>query len=121
MNNSELHSIRLIFADDAKGGITVIGAAAWNTQLEQQSAWNAVQKLNGEHDTSFFAELLDPQDEVLEDIPVTAETCERLMGKPIQALIEEGRAKSCYTVDDFLTKYPDLQTTFKHLASKTSA
>ena len=116
MSNTELHSIRLIFADDSKGGITVVGAAAWHSQQEQKNAWAAVPKLNGAHDTSFFAELLDPADEVLEDMPVTAETCERLMGKPIQVLIDEGRAKSCYTVADFLTKYPELKTTFKNLA-----
>lgn len=95
MDTTELHSIRLIFADDTKGGITVIGAAAWPTEQEQQVAWAAVPKLKGAHETSFFAELLDPADEVLEDMPVSAETCERLMGKPIQVLIDEGRAKSC--------------------------
>lgn len=117
MDTTELHSIRLIFADDTKGGITVIGAAAWPTEHEQQVAWAAVPKLKGAHETSFFAELLDPADEVLEDMPVSAETCERLMGKPIQVLIDEGRGKSCYTVDDFLTKYPALKATFKNLAT----
>lgn len=117
MKNTELHSIRLIFADDTKGGITVIGAAGWLTQAEQAQAWERVDAITGNHESSFFAELLDPEDYVIEDKRISAATCEMLMGKPIQVLIEEGRAKSCYTVADFMAKYPDLRTTFKHLAA----
>lgn len=121
MNTEQIHSIRLIFADDQKQGVTPIGAAAWLTKEEQAKAWAAIPKLHKSHDTSFFAELLDVDDDVIDDVPVTAETCERLMGKPISELIAEGRTKTAYTVSDFFKRYPELRSNFPALSAATSA
>lgn len=121
MSAEKLYSIRLIFADDQKGGVTPIGGAAWLTQDEQMKAWGAVPKLHEAHDTSFFAELLDVDDDVLDDMPVSAQTCERLMGKPIAELIAAGRAKTAYTVEDFFKRDPSLRASFPALSAATPA
>lgn len=121
MSTEKIHSIRLIFADDQMQGVTPIGGAAWLTQEEQAKAWSAVPKLREQHDTSFFAELLDTDDDVLEDMPVSAEACERLMGKPIAELIAAGRAKTDYTVSDFFKRRPELREFFPALSAATPA
>lgn len=122
MNTEPIHSIRLIFADDQKQGVTPIGGAAWLTKEEQAKAWATLPKLHEQHDTSFFAELLDADDsDVLEDMPVSAETCERLMGKPIAELIAAGRAKTDYTVADFFKRRPELRASFPALSAATPA
>lgn len=117
MSTEQIHSIRLIFADDQ--GVTPIGGAAWLTKEDQAKAWAALPKLHEQHDTSFFAELLDVDDDVLEDMPVSAETCERLMSKPIAELIAEGRAKTAYTVSDFFKRWPELRESFPALSAAT--
>ncbi|RGE39034.1 hypothetical protein DZC30_22440 [Comamonas testosteroni] len=85
------------------------------------NAWGAIPKLHEAHETSFFAELLDADDDVLEDMSVSAQTCERLMGKSIAELIAEGRAKTAYSVSDFFKRWPELRNQFPALAAATPA
>lgn len=103
-------SIRLVFADDWMNGVTTIGGAVWPSKQEQQRAWAAIPELSAGSKSDFLADLLDDQGDILEDKPVSAETCEALLGKPIAALIEEGRRNTCYTLGDFKVKHPELYT-----------
>ena len=121
MKNTELHSIRLIFADDSMNGVTPIGGAAWTTQEEQLKAWAAIPALAKPHDSSFLAELLDENDEIVDDMHVSAETCARLMGKPIDEFISEGRKKTAYTVEQLFQRNPELRVSFPALSAATPA
>ena len=64
-----LYSIRLMFDDTLKNGVTPIGAAAWETEREQAGAWADLPRLSEQHSSCFFAELLDAEDDVLEGAP----------------------------------------------------
>lgn len=100
--------IRLVFADDKMNGVTTIGGAGWPSKPEQAKAWAAIPELQAGGLSEFLADLLDEHGDILEDKPVSAETCEALMGKPIAELIEAGRRSTCYTFGDFKAKHPEL-------------
>lgn len=100
--------IRLVFADDKMNGVTTIGGAGWTSKVEQEAAWAAIPEFPVGGESDFLADLLDEQGDIVADKPVTAETCEALMGKPIATLIEEGRRDTCYTFGDFKAKHPEL-------------
>lgn len=105
--------IRLTFVDDQKNGFTKIGAAAWLSKAEQEKHWSTIPALTAGDDSSFIAELIDAdQWTINEEKRVSAETCEALMGKSIQHLIEEGRKDTCYTVGDMFAKHPELREAY---------
>lgn len=109
--------IRLTFVDDLKNGFTKIGAAAWLSKAEQEKHWSIIPALPVSDDSDFIAELIDvDQWTINEEKRVSAETCEALMGKSIQQLIEDGRKDTCYTVGDMLTKHPELREEYPALA-----
>jgi hypothetical protein len=83
--------IHLVFFDDIIGEIVTLGGAGFVTKNEDDSAWANIQAFSGE--SSFMADRLDANFDIVDDKPVSAETCERLMGKPIARLIADGRAK----------------------------
>lgn len=117
MSAEKVFSIRLVFIDDQKNGVTPLGGAAWETEAEQVKAWAGIHALGTQHESSFQAELLDAADDVIEDKPVSAEICERLMGKSIEQLIAEGRAKTDYTVSDVFKRDPALREKYPALSA----
>lgn len=108
MTEAPVFSIRLVFADEKMNGVTTIGGAGWPSKSEQEKAWAAIPELPAGSKSDFLADLLDEHGDILEDKPVSAETCEALMGKPIADLIEEGRRNTCYTFGDFKAKHPEM-------------
>ena len=83
--------IQLTFFDDTTGEAVVIGGAGFITRAEDDAAWAAIRKFDGH--SNFQADRMDADGDIVDDKTVAAETCERLMGKPVSALIAEGRAK----------------------------
>lgn len=83
--------IQLTFFDDTTGEAVVIGGAGFLTCAEDVAAWANVAAFDGS--SSFQADRLDAQGDIVDDKTVSSETCERLMGRPIAALIADGRAK----------------------------
>lgn len=71
--------------------VVTIGGAGFVTEAEFEAAWTNVPEHTGP--TSFQADRLDGQSDIVGEKTVTAQTCEALMGKPITTLILEGRAK----------------------------
>ncbi|MDA8093306.1 MAG: hypothetical protein M0T84_05225 [Betaproteobacteria bacterium] len=82
--------IQLVFFDDSMGEIVTLGGAGFVTQAEDDAAWENVPTFEGV--SNFMADRMDSSRDIYDDKPVSAETCERLMGKPIATLIREGRA-----------------------------
>jgi len=83
-------SIQLTFFDDTTGEAVAIGGAGFVTRAEDDAAWAAIEEFAGQ--SSFQADRMDGVGDIVDDKTVSAETCERLMGRPIAELIAEGRA-----------------------------
>lgn len=81
--------IQLVFFDDITNETITLGGAGFVTKEEDDAAWENIQSFSGE--SRFMADRLDANRDIVDDKPVSAETCEQLMGKPIAELIAEGR------------------------------
>lgn len=84
--------IALMFIDDSNNECITIGGAGFLAVSERDQSWATIPTFSGlpEH-TNFMADLKDADGDIIEDKYVSAETCERLMGQPIQELIAHGR------------------------------
>lgn len=82
--------IQLVFFDDTTRETVTLGGAGFLTTTEADAAWVNVPAFAGE--SSFMADRLDTNRDIVDNKAVSAETCEHLTGKPIQTLIAEGRA-----------------------------
>lgn len=94
MNTNEqqcVGSIRLMYADTASNQVITLGGAGFITREEDDAAWANVLAFGGA--TNLVADRLDANGDIVDDKPVSAETCEVLMGTPIAQLIAAGRAQ----------------------------
>lgn len=83
--------IQLVFFDDTTNEIVTLGGAGFITKEEDDAAWTNIPAFSGE--SSFMADRMDANRDIVDDKSVSAETCEILTGKPITQLIAEGRTK----------------------------
>lgn len=83
--------IQVVYADTTSNEVITLGGAGFITRAEEQAAWGNVPAFDGA--TNLVADRLDANRDIVEDKPVSVETCERLMGAPIAELIAAGRAK----------------------------
>lgn len=83
--------ISLVFVDDKSGETVTIGGAGFLTDSELDEAWASVPTFDGR--SSFQAERLNAQSDIVDEKTVAVATCEILMGKPITTLIAQGREK----------------------------
>ena len=83
--------IQLVFFDKKTGEVVNLGGAGFISSEEDEAAWNDVPIFDGQ--SLFMADRLNSDRDIIDDKVVSAETCERLAGKPIDVLIEEGRIK----------------------------
>lgn len=81
--------IQFVFFDDAINETIILGGAGFDTPENDATAWDAVPQFAGT--TSFQADRMDAICDITNDRPVSAETCEHFLGKPIAILINEGR------------------------------
>ena len=82
--------VQLTFFDDTTGEAVPIGGAGFLSRAEEDAAWSAIEVFDGQ--SSFQADRMDAVGDIVDDKTISAETCERLMGRPIAELIAEGRA-----------------------------
>lgn len=82
--------IELQLVDSHNNQIISLGGAGFPTKEAVDAAWADIPAFAGE--TAFVADRLDAESDITDDKPVSAETCEALLGKPIAQLISEGRA-----------------------------
>lgn len=83
--------IELQFFDTSANQVVSIGGAGFDTVAADNAAWADIERFEGE--SAFMADRLNAEHDIVDDKPVSAETCERLMGRPIAQLIANGRAK----------------------------
>jgi len=83
--------IQLVFFDEKLNEVITIGGAGFRSATDLAMAWSNLSVFNGK--SSFQADLLDAQGDIMDDKVVDVVTCEILMGKPITTLIAEGRSK----------------------------
>ena len=98
MTEKTAGAIAFVFADKRDNRIIELGGAAWLNADVVQREWNALPTAPGE--TLFLADLYDAEGVIVDDRMVTAETVEAKLGKPIAALIEEGRRAEDKRGDD---------------------
>ena len=83
--------IQLQFFDSKTNQVVCLGGAGFLTKAEDDAAWANVPAFEGESD--FMADRLDAEGDIVDEKPISAETCEKLMSRPIADLISEGRAQ----------------------------
>jgi hypothetical protein len=84
-------SIRLVYADTVSNQVITLGGAGFVSREEDDAAWENVPTFACA--TNLTADRLDAHGDIVDDKPVSAETCEVLMGAPISQLIQAGRAQ----------------------------
>lgn len=81
--------IQLCFCDEKNNRFVILGGAGFLTEQEVKLQWDSLPKFEGK--TSFIADLLDADKSIIDDRPVSAETCELMLGSTIAELINAGR------------------------------
>ncbi len=84
--------IDLHFLDNTTNQIILIGGASFISEDEFATAWDRIPVFEGLK-SSFVADRVDADGNILDDKDVSAEVCEHLTGRSISQLIEDGRAK----------------------------
>ena len=83
--------IQLQFIDEKLNQVVNLGGASFETRETLNASWETIPPFEGH--TTFMADLLNAERDIVDDKPISAEACEVLMKKPISILIEEGRAQ----------------------------
>jgi len=107
--------IAITFADEENNGFVTLGGAGWATQTEWEQQWQDifVSPLGDADPSTLFADKLDQDGDQIDEKRVTAETVERLLGRPLSELIAEGRAKTPFTMAQLLESDPELAAQFR--------
>lgn len=107
--------IAITFADEENNGFVTLGSAGWETQAEWEQQWQdiRVSPLGDEDPSTLFADKLDLDGDQIDEKRVTAETVEHLLGRPLDELIAEGRAKTPFTMAQLLERDPELAARFR--------
>lgn len=95
--------LQVTFCDEENNGFVILGGAGWKTQAELEAAWNDIPEAPGgwSNPDCLCVDKLDLGDDILMERPITASIAEFLLGKPIKELIEEARAKTCFTWGEY--------------------
>ncbi|HHH9443080.1 TPA: hypothetical protein ACP32N_005068 [Pseudomonas aeruginosa] len=81
--------IEFLFLDGER--IVTLGGKGFLTKADVKGAWANLQNFRGE--SAFRADRLDSARGLVDTKQVSAETCETPLGRPIAALMAEGRAR----------------------------
>jgi len=113
--------IAITFGDEENNGFVTLGGAGWESQVEWESQWSAmpVSEKGNADPAMLIADKLDVDGDLIDEKRITAETAERLLGRPLNELIAEGRAKTCFTMGQLLDSDPELAAKFR--SHRTSA
>lgn len=115
MKSEELMwGIAITFCDAEKNGFVTLGSAGWYDREEWSRQWAAVPgaPLGADDPAMLMADKIDDSGDLVDDRFITAETAERLLGKPLAELVAEGRANTAFTFGQVLDQQPELATRF---------
>lgn len=115
--------IAITFADEENNGFVTLGGAGWETQIEWEQKWQDifVSPLGDADPSTLFADKIDQDGDQIDEKRVTAETVERLLGRPLDELIAEGRAKTPFTMAQLLEPDPELAARFRCFGSPAAS
>jgi hypothetical protein len=88
-NEASTGFIQLHFMDERINQVVSLGGAEFDSDQALDAAWASIPAFEGH--TAFMADRLDANHDIIDEKPVSAETCSVLLKKPINVLIEEGR------------------------------
>jgi hypothetical protein len=88
--------IQIVFCDQENNQFVILGGIGVESALTLQARWDDIEASPlGENDPScLIADKMDGNCDFTDDRYITARTAERLLGKPLSELIEEGRARA---------------------------
>ncbi|MDH4602425.1 hypothetical protein [Pseudomonas syringae] len=107
--------IAITFGDEENNGFVTLGGAGWQSQVEWESQWSAlpVSELGDADPAMLIADKLDVDGDLIDEKRITAETAERLLGRPLEQMIAEGREKTHFTIGQLLDSDPALAAKFR--------
>lgn len=107
-------AIAITFCDEANNGFVTLGGAAWNDPQEWNRQWSAIPASpRGSNDPSMLvADKIDESDDQVDEKFITSETAEQLLGRPLDELIAEGRARTPFTLGQLFQQEPELAAEF---------
>lgn len=109
-----LWAIAITFCDEQNNGFVTLGGAGWHDQAEWERQWAAIPEspVGADDPALLVADKLDDSDDRVDERFITAETAERLLGRPLVDLIAEGRANTAFTLGQLLERQPELAEQF---------
>lgn len=84
--------IGFVMVDQADNQIIELGGGGFADEAQWKQEWDAIVPFDGF--SEFVADLEDADGSIISDKPVSAEQIEERLGRPISALIAEGRARA---------------------------
>lgn len=107
-------TVAITFCDVEQNGFVTLGGAGWQDRDEWSRQWAAIpaSSLGADDPAMLMADKIDDSDDRVEERFITAETAERLLGRPIAELISEGRANTTFTLGQVLERHPELAAQF---------
>lgn len=107
-------AIAITLCDAEKNGFVTLGGAGWHDRDEWNRQWAAIPEspLGADDPAMLTADKIDDADDRVDERFITAETAERLLGRPLVELVAEGRANTAFTLDQLLERQPELSTQF---------
>lgn len=107
----------IIFGVEENNGFITLGGSGWESQGEWEQQWQDIfVSPMGDADLAMLiADKLDQNGDLIDEKRITAETAERLLGHPLAELIAEGRAKTPFTLGQWLKRDPALAVKFRSI------
>lgn len=85
--------IQLVFSNDAKNEVVVLGGACFNTREEMDANWDQIpEHIYSPGEPWCVADYCMPNGDIVRDKQVSASTCAALMDRPFDELVAEGLA-----------------------------
>lgn len=99
-----MHYLQITFADEKFNGFAVCGGVGIESKDEWERQWHDIpaSPLGDKDPCSLLLDKMSPDLEFIEEKFITKETAERLLGKPYEQIIADGRRDTPYTVGEML-------------------
>lgn len=96
---SDPYFLRITFCDTERNGFVDLGGAEFEVESNWHAAWAAVPTADRGWDdpAKLCLDKIDKAGDRVDEKPISAAVMEQLLGLPLAALVEAGRAKTCFT------------------------
>ncbi len=96
-------ALRVTFCDSVNNGFVSLGGAGFDSESEWQAHWNSVPGADRGYDDpdKLTLDKLDQQGDIVDERPISRAVAESLLGDSLDVLIEQGRARTCFTYGQY--------------------